>query len=70
MKQECKINGWFAARNRDETLHVFQIEPRRIVDEGKWWDRDYISIEIPECTFPELAWEDKPIEIELKINKL
>ena len=69
MDEEYKIKGWVAARDQDETLHVFQVEPRKIGDEGRWWDRDYMSIEISKDAFPELTWEDEPIEVELTIKK-
>lgn len=69
-EQDYKIKEWFAARDEDETLHVFQVEPRKIVEDGRWWDRDYISIEISKNAFPELTWEDEPIEVELTIKKI
>lgn len=69
-EQDYKINGWFAARDQNETIHVFQVEPRKLLDIGRWWDRDYMSIEISKNAFPELTWEDEPIEVELTIKKI
>lgn len=70
MNEEYKIKGWFAARNKNGILHIFQVEPRKIIDEGIWWDRDYMSIELSENDFPELTWEDEPIEVELTIRNI
>lgn len=71
MTQEYKIKEeWFAARDKNGTLHIFQVEPRKIIDRGVWWDRDYMSIEISENDFPELTWEDDPIKVELTIKKI
>lgn len=69
-EQEYKIYGWFAARDQNEIIHVFQVKPRKIVDEGRWWDRDYMSIEISKDAFPKLTWHDEPIEVELTIKKI
>lgn len=64
----AKLSGWIA-RDEDGTLHVFEIEPRRIEEKGRWWDRDYQSIMFDKCEFPNLTWEDEPQEVKLIIIK-
>ena len=68
--QEYKIKGWFAARDQNGAIHAFEVEPRRIEGKGYWWDRDYVSLYLPENTFPDLSFDDEPIEVELTIKKI
>lgn len=66
-----KLKGW-VARDKNGEINYFQEYPRRITEDRRnyWWDRDYISMCIDENSFPELTWEDEPIEVELLIRKL
>lgn len=64
----AKLSGWIA-RDEDGTLHVFEVEPRRIEDKGRWWDRDYQSTMFDKCEFPDLKWEDEPQEVKMIVVK-
>ena len=68
MMKGAKLYGWIA-RDEDGTLHIFEDEPMRIKEEGRWWDRDYMSKPIEHGDFPDLKWEDEPIYVRLLIVK-
>ncbi len=58
----------WVARNKKGTLTLFEQIPRRC--ENHWWDRDYQSCELEPDYFPDLKWEDEPIEVELIIRAI
>lgn len=62
------IEGWFAARNENGDLHIFEVEPRRFRRE--WWDRDYDSLSLNKECLPDLTWDDEPIRVKLLIKKV
>lgn len=58
----------YVARDADETLHLFEVEPRR--SDNKWWDRDYYSEELNQEAFPDVKWEDEePTVVILTLDK-
>lgn len=66
VKEQIIAYGW-VARNRNDSLQLFQVEPRR--GEGYWWDRDYASTVINHEMFPDLTWNDDPICVDIAIIK-
>lgn len=67
-----KIKGW-VARDKDDLIGDGKIlyfginKPKR--EEGCWGDFDeYMAL--PSDMFPDLKWEDAPIEVELTIKKV
>ncbi len=67
------IKGW-VARDRIEgeisDLYIGQNKPRRIGEEpfGMWVDfGEFMAL--PHEIFPDLKWEDEPIEVEIVIRK-
>ena len=75
MNEEYKIKGWVA---RDQNigedgtnLYLGYNKPKSIGQSPfvTWCDYgDFISL--PKEMFPELTWEDEPIEVELTIKKI
>lgn len=66
-----KIHGWVARDyNNDpftgEGLIVHSKKPKRI---GDCWSGNTIVFHIPWEFFPDLKWEDEPIEVEITISK-
>ena len=70
-KSAPKIKGWIV---RDSFgLEFYRKKPYRVIGEiSHWTDELGPNSEwfLDESLFPELKWEDDPIEVELKINKL
>lgn len=67
-EQEYKIKGWVARDKRNNEISVYAEKPLRA---DCWWALNgggYITLN--ENTFPELTWEDEPIEVELTIKKI
>lgn len=65
-----KIHGWVARDKNETSLHVFFSEPHR---ERGFWDNSGTGkslMYIDEHLFPDLKWEDKPIEVELEIHRV
>lgn len=62
----------WVARDKDERLWLFIDKPKRSQIHG-WWEvdtqnsllRDDDCMEISGELFPEIKWEDEPIEVEL-----
>ena len=69
--QVQKIKGWVV---RDSFgLEFYRRKPYRVIGEiSHWTDKLGPNSEwfLDESLFPELKWEDDPIEVELTINKL
>lgn len=59
----------WVARNKDGWLVLFESKPVR--GEGFWYtnSRDDDSMPINSSLFPDLKWEDEPIEVEIKIKE-
>ena len=62
----------YVARDKDGVLHVFNNQPTRQYpykgsDKCGWWFESTTYTQMPISTdlFPELRWEDEPIEVEL-----
>lgn len=55
----------FVARDKDNSLYLYYTKPTRINEEWVADDGFLINSEL----FPELKWEDEPIEVELLIRK-
>lgn len=64
--KSAKLDGWIA-RDEDDRLHLFEVEPRRLEKEHRWWDRDYHSTGLDESDFPDLKWEDEPVYVKLPV---
>lgn len=70
--QEYKIKGWVA---RDKNVDGFwgnglilhACKPYR---DGNEWSSKTIAMHLRNDFFPELTWEDEPIEVELTIKKI
>lgn len=61
-----KIKGWIA-RDEDGELYLYDTEPWR--DENLWQGRGRNEWELNDNNlFPNLKWEDEPIEVELTLN--
>ena len=63
-----KIKGW-VARDKDGQLGVYDIPPVR----GNicWYPQvRFENWVLPENAFPNLKWEDEPIEVELEIHRV
>lgn len=66
-KQETVISGW-VARDWNCHLNLFTHKPMRdsVI---RWWDGEYADINLPSSLFPDLTWDDDPIEVELIIKR-
>lgn len=64
--KSAELEGWIA-RDEDDRLHLFEVEPRRLEKEHRWWDRDYHRTGLDESDFPDLKWEDEPVYVKLPI---
>lgn len=58
------ISGW-VARDADGDMFLYQNEPNRI--EITWFG--YMMHSLPKDSFPDLTWDDDPIEVELIIKR-
>ena len=58
------INGW-VARDQDGLLTLFDSEPKRFPIDESWVGCGFTDL--PKDLFPDLKWEDEPIEVELPI---
>ena len=64
--KSAELDGWIA-RDKDGSLHIFEVKPRRSADGHQWWDRDYQSAALKSSDFPDLKWEDEPVYVKLPI---
>lgn len=77
-KQETKqekdadtvIQGW-VCRNKEGDIFLYKQEPNRIYDgEYSRWEEDVVCTQpLPRELFPDLTWDDDPIEVELIIKR-
>ena len=78
MTQEIKINGWVAADkdsvgNRRVTVFPNRPPVRDMLTEHHYWAMNrpyYERIVLSDDLFPDLKWEDKPIEVEILIKRV
>ena len=56
------------ARNSDNTLELFKIKPKSFYEEGigQYWAGGYAYF-LPANQFPEVTFENSPMEVELKL---
>lgn len=62
--EDTVIKGW-VARDADGDMFLYQNEPDRI--EITWFG--YMMHSLPKDSFPDLTWDDDPIEVELIIKR-
>ncbi len=60
---EATISGW-VCRDKDGTLCLYYEKPMRGKEE---WFGNY-DRQLPEDSFPDLTWQDEPIEVEIQIK--
>ena len=66
---ESKIHGW-VARDKKGLVVFSENLLHRIDDDLGWWHADGEEYMFPRTFFPDIKWEDEPIEIELKIYRI
>lgn len=65
-----KIKGWLA-RNKTGYLYLYEYDDVVWRDDiFEIWRSELHPIYIPNDSFPEIKWEDEPVEVELLIKKL
>ena len=65
-----KIKGWVAG-DESGTLHLFMEKPELIFSDAlskHYWRPTIGRMPLKGSLYPELKWNDKPIEVELTIN--
>ena len=70
MNKSITFSGWLARDSREDNvfglgLCLHHTKPRR---EGDSWSGLTIAMHLPWNAFPELKWEDEPIEVEITIK--
>ena len=72
VSQGAIIKG-FVARDKDGQLCIFYGDKPHRGGCDRWWHPEHCPtgdwMNLPEKMFPELKWEDEPIEVELTIRK-
>lgn len=53
------------ARDKDNSLWLYNEKPIRNEEENDWSPTDIVVGALDTNMFPELRWEDEPIEVEL-----
>ena len=66
--QEPKTKGWVARWKDSTKIFVFDEKPFRLGNE--WHSETERKIRIPQYSFPDLTWDDEPIEVELEIHRV
>ena len=64
------MSMWIARNKKDGTLRLFKTKPGRIVEEGCWVKYEHCDdlacgIRLDDNLFPQLTWEDEPMEVGL-----
>lgn len=67
MNEEYKIKGW-VARDSDGSLTLCKAKPQRYMNDC--WVNAEEYFPLGSQIFPELTFEDEPIEVELTIKKI
>ena len=64
---EATISGW-VCRDKDGRLLLFRLNKPQRETVGYWdsWDDGYEYL--PSNLFPNLTWQDEPIEVEIQIK--
>lgn len=69
----------WVARDKDGRLQLFEGHPIKEVEKGEWnyysifsdfrpeWEHDFSVKLLNRELFPELTWDDEPIEVELEV---
>ena len=55
----------YVARDKDGTLWLYTEKPRREEESGLWFLDINKNMQINSEEFPQLKWEDEPIEVKL-----
>ena len=66
-KPETKITGW-VARDRNGEICIYEDYPERISAQQFWFGQGSNRI-LDQKSFPDLKWEDEPVEVEIIIRK-
>lgn len=62
------LNDMYVARDKDGTLWLYSEKPHREENYGVWYSDRVNIMEINSEEFPQLKWEDEPIEVKLIIS--
>lgn len=65
--EETVIRGW-VARDEDGHLFMYCTKPERDESLQVWMGR-YADFDLRNALFPDLTWDDDPIEVELIIRR-
>lgn len=56
------------ARDKDGTLSLYRDKPVRAgIEPYRWWGDEVDGFDLDSSLFPNLTWEDEPIEVDLTI---
>ena len=66
-KPETKITGW-VARDRNGEICIYEDYPERISAQQFWFGQGSNRI-LDQKSFPDLKWEDEPVEVEATIRR-
>lgn len=73
---ETVIQGWVCRDKKDNALNLHAEEPYRTYshyntdDKPDWWESDCASfLPLDNSLFPNLTWDDEPIEVEIIIKR-
>ena len=61
---ENKYKSW-VARDKDGNLFAYNDKPTRCDNQKEWFAEKFLS-SMENSFFPDLTWEDEPIEVELR----
>ena len=67
-KPEVKLTGW-VARDGDERIWVYETCPKKHSEWLEWVGNEGGSMCLDQKSFPNLKWEDEPVEVEIIIRK-
>jgi len=59
----------YLARDKNDSIYLFSIIPKRYNEVFLNQEGDYDFCEIQSNLFPEVTWKNSPVEIELKIKE-
>lgn len=75
-EKDTVIQGWVCRDKKDDALNLHAEEPYRtqsgyqIGDKPDWWESDCASfLPLDKNLFPDLTWDDDPIEVEIVIKR-
>ena len=57
---------WIA---REECGHVYLHKGKPFKEDGMWFNRNDVYMKLPTKDFPEVTFENSPVEVELVIKK-